>query len=264
LTSSIHRDGWVLPEKPRPENSGWHKEKNGAGLRALPRAQAYLFDIDGTLLNSRDGVHYNAFRNAIRQVWGIETRLDDVPVHGNTDLGIIRAVLEKAGQADKLVTGLPGALELMRAEVEKNVSGINAELCPSVRALIEQLHGNGKILGVASGNLESIGWAKLTVAGLRPFFSLGSFSDTRELRADIFRHGIEQARALLRTGPENDNGDAVVCMIGDTPFDIRAARSNSAPVVAVATGIYRYEELLSHEPDLCLHCCSDLFEPSRL
>ena len=30
-------------------------------------ADAYLFDIDGTLLNSRDGVHYNAFHNAVRQ-----------------------------------------------------------------------------------------------------------------------------------------------------------------------------------------------------
>jgi phosphoglycolate phosphatase-like HAD superfamily hydrolase len=264
LTSSIHRDGWVLPEKRQPENSGRRKEKNGAGLRALPPAQAYLFDIDGTLLNSRDGVHYNAFRNAIRQVWGVETRLDDVPVHGNTDLGIIRAVLEKAGQADKRVKGLPRALELMRAEVEKNISGIHAELCPSVHELIEHLHGEGKILGAASGNLESIGWAKLTVAGLRPFFSLGSFSDTRERRADIFRHGIDQARALLGNGPEQDNGDAVVCVIGDTPFDIQAARANNVPVVAVATGIYRYEELLSHEPDLCLHCCTDLFEPSRL
>jgi len=186
-------------------------------------------------------------------------------VHGNTDLGIIRAVLEKAGCAHQLEAGLPRALELMRAEVEKNVAGISAELCPSIRELIQELHGQGKILGVASGNLESIGWAKITVAGLRPFFSLGSFSDTRERRADIFRHGMDQARALLGDGlAEKLTADAVVCIVGDTPFDILAARANNAPVVAVATGIYSYEELASHEPDLCLHCCADLFEESRL
>jgi phosphoglycolate phosphatase-like HAD superfamily hydrolase len=234
-------------------------------LHDLPAADAYLFDIDGTLLNSRDGVHYNAFRNAIRQVFGIETMLDNIPVHGNTDLGIIRAVLEKSGRAQELDAGLPRALELMRTDVENNIAGINAVLCPSIRELIEKLHRQGKILGVATGNLESIGWAKITVAGLRPFFSLGSFSDLRERRADIFRDGIERARALLADKfAEEDHTGSLVCVIGDTPFDILAARANNAPVVAVATGIYSYEELLSHEPDLCLHCCSDLFEESRL
>jgi phosphoglycolate phosphatase-like HAD superfamily hydrolase len=264
LSVFTNRDGWVSPEKPLSENSTRRPQKDSVRLSDLPAAQAYLFDIDGTLLNSRDGVHYNAFRRAIREVFGIETQLDNIPVHGNTDLGIIRAVLEKAECAHELEAKLPRALALMRAEVEKNVAGINAELCPSIRELIEELHGEGKLLGVASGNLESIGWAKITVAGLRPFFSLGSFSDTRERRADIFRHGIDQARALLTNKPGENGEDAVVCVVGDTPFDILAARANNAPVVAVATGIYSYEELLSHEPDLCLHCCLDLFQQSSL
>jgi phosphoglycolate phosphatase-like HAD superfamily hydrolase len=264
LTGSQNRDGWVLPERLHAENRGKWTGKNMVGLRDLPAADAYLFDIDGTLLNSRDGVHYNAFRNAIREVFGIETRLDNIPVHGNTDLGIIRAILEKAGRPAELEAGLPRALELMRAEVEKNIAGISAELCPSIRRLVETLHGEGKILGVASGNLESIGWAKITVAGLRPFFNLGSFSDRRERRVDIFRHGIEQAQALLARDFAEQRADLAVCVVGDTPFDIQAAHANNVPVVAVATGIYGYEELLSHDPDLCLHCCTDLFEPSRI
>jgi len=52
---------------------------------------AYLFDIDGTLANTRGGVHYNSFHTALREVYGCEGRIDDVPVHGNTDLGILRA-----------------------------------------------------------------------------------------------------------------------------------------------------------------------------
>ena len=264
MTGFQNRDGWVLPERLLAESRNTRSEKNGVGLRGLPAADAYLFDIDGTLLNSRDGVHYNAFRNAIREVFGIETRLDNIPVHGNTDLGIIRAVLEKAGKANALEDGLPRALELMRAEVENNIAGITTELCPSIRQLVETLHEEGNILGVASGNLESIGWAKITVAGLRPFFSLGSFSDTRERRADIFRHGIEQARAILNRGLTEQRGEPLVCVVGDTPFDIQAAHANNVPIIAVATGIYGYEELLSHGPDVCLHCCTDLFEPSRI
>lgn len=245
---SPDRHGWIVPENGARRGAGGQER-----LRSLPSAEGYLFDIDGTLLNSRDGVHYNAFRRAVAEVYGIDTKLDNVPVHGNTDLGIIRAILEKAGRPDDLEGGLPRVISIMRAEVENNVAGINPELCPSIRELVERLHAEGKVLGVASGNLESIGWAKITAAGLRRFFSVGSFSDERELRSEIFRHGIDQARKLLR------DRRAVVCIIGDTPADIRAARDNHAPVVAVSTGIYSYEELECHQPDLCLHCCSDLF-----
>ena len=63
-------------------------------------ADAYLFDIDGTLLNTRDGVHYYSFRNALRNIFGIDASLDGVPVHGNTDVGILRAVIRRAGISD--------------------------------------------------------------------------------------------------------------------------------------------------------------------
>src|SRR5437870_3017695 len=39
-------------------------------------ADAYLFDIDGTLLNSRDAVHYHAFHHAVERVFGLDFRID--------------------------------------------------------------------------------------------------------------------------------------------------------------------------------------------
>jgi phosphoglycolate phosphatase len=66
-------------------------------------ADAYLFDIDGTLLNSRDAVHFTAFQHAIRNVLGIEAGIVGVPVHGNTDIGIVRAVLRREGLEDAVV-----------------------------------------------------------------------------------------------------------------------------------------------------------------
>ena len=59
----------------------------GKTLPAWATADAYLFDIDGTLLNTRDGVHYYAFRNALRQLFNVDGTIDGVPVHGNTDPG---------------------------------------------------------------------------------------------------------------------------------------------------------------------------------
>jgi phosphoglycolate phosphatase-like HAD superfamily hydrolase len=215
-------------------------------------ADAFLFDIDGTLLNSRDAVHYFAFRNAIRNVLGIEASIEGVPVHGNTDVGILRSVLQRAGMRDRAIDKhMPQIVARMCAEVQQNREQLNPELCPSILDLINYLQGRGKLLGAASGNLETVGWLKLEKAGLRPVFTFASFSFPRELRAEIFQHGIDLARRHL--------GDqASVTVIGDTPSDIEAARTVGVPVIALATGIYPFSELRAHDPDACFTCGTDL------
>jgi beta-phosphoglucomutase-like phosphatase (HAD superfamily) len=128
----------------------------------------YLFDIDGTLLNSRDGVHYRAFHSALNAVFAISDRIDSVPVHGNTDPGILRAVARNAGVPEEVFTaGLPRALNHMREAALANSKEVRPEVCSGVRELLEELKSRGKLLGVVSGNLEAIGWAKLRAAGLR-------------------------------------------------------------------------------------------------
>ena len=221
---------------------------------AWDSADAYLFDIDGTLLNTRDGVHYYAFRHAMRDVFGVDANIDGVPVHGNTDIGILRAVLLRGGISEAAIAQrLPEALRHMCDEVRQNAGDIRVELCPSVRDLLERLHAAGKLLGIVSGNLEPIGWAKLSAAGLREYFSFGSFSDRHELRADIFRHGVAEARQRL-------GEKARVFVVGDTPRDIEAARAVGLPVIAVATGTFPREELAALQPDVCVGCCTELLE----
>jgi phosphoglycolate phosphatase len=225
-------------------------------------ASAYLFDIDGTLLNTRDGVHWNAFRTALREVFAIESLLDTVPVHGNTDIGILRAVTQQHGvEPEDFAQKLPWALDLMRAEVEKNCPNIDCELCPGIEQLLIALHRQGKLLGVVSGNLESIGWKKIENAGLRKFFAFGSFSDGAEQRAEIFRLGILRASALLSESGLTEHwplGTEHCIFVGDTPADIAAGQGLGSPVIAVSTGIYSFAELLASSPDACVPCCSDL------
>ena len=146
---------------------------------------------------------------------------------------------------------LPQALEMMRAEVERNADRIRPELCPSIAELLAALHDDGKLLGIVTGNLERIGWIKLERADIRKYFDFGSFSDAREKREDIFRYGVEQARRLR--GPQTN-----VCFVGDTPADIRAAACFGLPVIAVATGIYSREQLLEHAPPLCVGSLAEL------
>jgi phosphoglycolate phosphatase-like HAD superfamily hydrolase len=215
-------------------------------------ADAFLFDIDGTLLNSRDAVHYFAFRNAIREVLGIEASIEGVPVHGNTDVGILRAVLHRAGLPDAAIDRhMPRIVNRMCAEVQQNREQLNPELCPSILELIKHLQSQGKLLGAASGNLETVGWLKLEKAGLKPMFAFASFSFPRELRSEIFQHGIDLARRLL-------GKQASVTVIGDTPSDIEAARAVDVPVIVLATEVYSFAQLRTYNPDACFACGTDL------
>jgi phosphoglycolate phosphatase-like HAD superfamily hydrolase len=122
---------------------------------------------------------------------------------------------------------------------------------PGIREVLDLLRGSGKLLGVASGNLELVGWLKLKAAGLQDYFSFGRFADECELRDDIFRAAVAEARRRL--GPE-----ATVCFVGDTPDDVRAARSAGGRIIAVGTGIFKVEDLASHGPDALISCCSEL------
>jgi phosphoglycolate phosphatase-like HAD superfamily hydrolase len=216
-------------------------------------ADAYLFDIDGTLLNARGRAHYYAFNSALREIFGVNVTIDGVPWHGNTDTGILRAVLRREGiDGAALDRHLGAAIAHMCAEVERNRMHVRAEVCPSIPSLVRLLHTQGKLLGVASGNFAKIGWVKIEAAGLRDYFSFGSFSDDAEQRSDIFRNAIAEARG--RRGQS-----ATVCVVGDTPADVQAARANNIPIVAVATGVYSAEQLAEHRPDVLLGCCDELF-----
>ncbi|HUI84037.1 MAG TPA: HAD family hydrolase [Candidatus Binatia bacterium] len=222
------------------------------GVFNLWQFDAYLFDIDGTLANTRGGVHYNSFHSALREVYGCEGRIDPVPVHGNTDIGILRAALRHHGKLNgDFEAHLPAARALMCAEVARNTDAMEVELCPAIPELLGHLRRRNKLMGVVTGNFEQIGWRKLERGGLRHFFDFGSFSDTREKREDIFRHGVETACQIRGPGTS-------VCLIGDTPSDIRAAAQLALPVVAVATGIYSREELAREAPTLCVSTCAEL------
>lgn len=224
----------------RPHNSHWLG------------CDAYLFDIDGTLLRSRDRVHYNAMNRAMREVYGKDTTIDGVRYHGMTDLGILRASLALVGvDSDEFARKLPQALEHIRQDVERNAGALNPLVCDGIPGTIEKIHKAGRLLGVASGNLESVGWHKVEATGLRRYFQFGVFSDRHEQRADVFAHGVEESRQRL-------GSNATVCFIGDTPEDVRAAQKVGARIISVCTGVYRREDLEPLGPDACIHSCAEL------
>jgi phosphoglycolate phosphatase len=219
----------------------------------LPEADAYIFDIDGTLLVTKDLVHWNALHLAMIEAYGVDATIEGIQYHGMTDLSILRAAVARCGISDsRFEAALPRVLEVVRREVDQNHREIAPQVCPGIIQLLESLHAKGKLLGVASGNLETVGWHKIKAAGLRDFFKFGSFSDHHETRTEIFRNALEHVRRKL--------GDkARACFIGDTPSDVEAARDVGAQILAVASGTFSLEELSACSPDVCLAHCGEFF-----
>ena len=215
-------------------------------------ADAYLFDIDGTLLLSPDRTHRYALHRALLEVYGLETTIDGIAYHGKTDPGILRAAAERAGMvADVIDQKMASALAVVRQDAAEKAERFRPNVLPGIREVLSLLRESGKLLGVSSGNLESIGWLKLKVAGLAEYFAFGCFADECELRVDVFRKAVSEVHRRL--GPQ-----ATVCFVGDTPDDVRAAQGVGGQVIAVGTGIFKAEDLAAHGPDATVNCCSDL------
>ncbi len=213
---------------------------------------AYLFDIDGTLLRSRDRVHFDSIAAGVQHVTGVCVTLDGVTVHGSTDTAILREACAKAGiPAEVLEPQVSAILDAMCNHVAARRDELQPLLMPGVRETLRHLAHGGAVLGVATGNLETIGWIKIEKAGLREWFRFGGFSDHYPVRAELIGQAASKARAL--TGEA-----ASVCVVGDTPRDIEAAQANGLPVIAVATGHYSYDDLLQHGPTVCATTLADL------
>ncbi len=54
-----------------------------------------------------------------------------------------------------------------------------------------------------------------------------------------------------------------ICIVGDTPRDIEAARANFLSVIAVATGNYSFDELHRLQPEVCASSLADLLALTR-
>ncbi len=206
---------------------------------------AYLFDIDGTLLRCRDRVHVNAFLSSVRTVMGRDFSLDGVTLSGNTDPGILHDVFRLAAlEAAHWEPHFEAILQRMRDDVVARSHEMKIDKMPGVDDTLQHLQSRGAALGIATGNLETIGWLKVEYVGLRHWFTFGGFSDRFPARVDMIAHAAQKARSFAGLR-------ASVCVVGDTPSDIAAARANQLPAIAVATGNYTFEQLMEHSPDVC-------------
>lgn len=211
-----------------------------------PAPALVLFDIDGTLLRRAGPQHGQALVDAARAVLGVETTLDGIPVAGMLDQDILAAMLDAAGvTARESQKSLARIIDTAQAMYQETCPDLTERVCPGVPEFLGRLEAAAVRMGLVTGNLTGIGWRKVERAGLWPFFSFGAFAETAATRAGLAGRAVSEARAR---GWIEDG--TPVCLVGDHPNDIRAARENGLRSVAVATGVVGMEELVSHGADM--------------
>lgn len=210
-----------------------------------------LFDIDGTLVRRAGPHHRQALVDAVRQVTGVETTTDGIPVHGMLDPDILTQMLLAGGIDDRRIAlEMPAIIEAAQDIYRDRVPDLRDKLCPGVLPLLDHLRARGTALALVTGNLTRIGWRKLERAGLDRYFRFGAFGEMAPTRGGLARLAVEWAQREGLVAPGNANGN--ISLIGDATQDVLAARENGIRAIAVRTGITPPEDLERSAPDLLI------------
>lgn len=183
----------------------------------MPRA---IFDLDGTLIDSAPGIT-RAYRAALAE-WGYELPRD-VGVEamiGPPLLDVCRGLLARFG--DTRAVEFAARYRTLYLEWGWR----EAALYPGIEAALATLVASGAELHVATAKrtvyalriVEALGIGAC-FASIRGSEDGGAFDDKAALVADVLRRGA---------GP--------AAMVGDSRFDVAAARANAIPAIAVAWG----------------------------
>jgi phosphoglycolate phosphatase len=220
-----------------------------------------LFDIDGTLVRRAGSAHRDALVSAVREVLGVETRNDNISVHGKLDSDILLEMMANAGVPRvRARAALPAIYLSAERHYFRNVRALQRKTCPGVRSLLAHLRRRGDVLGIVSGNLERIGWKKLEMVALADYFHFGVFAETGPTRTRLARAAIGEARRRWWSNSRPRQRFRGV-LIGDTPNDVAAGQANGLDTIAVATGLCSLDELRAARPTLCV---PDLAHPAVL
>lgn len=215
-----------------------------------------LFDIDGTLLRSR-GQGLRAMHAAFQEVFALPPHAARIQPHGKTDPMLFEEMALAYGVAS---SALHDNLARLQARYvsrlqEQLAIAADIELKPGVPQLLQALRAQGGVdLGLVTGNMEPVAWAKLQAVDLARHFDAGAFgSDARE-RSTLVALAIERMGRMRNTR----YAPAQVWVVGDTPADVASGRSHGVRTLAVATGIHDRKVLRATGADVVLDDLGDV------
>jgi HAD superfamily hydrolase (TIGR01509 family) len=200
------------------------------GKQEAGEVRAVLLDVDGTLIDSNDA-HARAWVDVGRE-FGREIAFDEVRwligMGGDKVLPRLTGLEEGSDEGARM---LDRRGEIFR---ERYLPQLGA--FPGVAELVDRLRQDGRKLVIATSASEEDLEALLKQAGLESLLEKATNSDDAEESKpdpDI----LQAALAKTKEDPRH------VIMLGDTPYDVEAARRAGLRAVAVECGGWTAAEL---------------------
>lgn len=200
---------------------------------ALPAPQAFLIDLDGTLVDTLGD--FVAVLNQVMPALGLG-RVDARFVEHTVGKGsehLIRSTLAHLGGAAVLYGEAWAAYQQVYAEL----NGRHAEIYPGVREGLERLRERGRPMACLTNKPGDLARELLRRKGLDGFF-------VRVAGGDEFERKKPDPLPLLKTCEWLGVSPSATWMVGDSSNDARAARAAGCPVVLLSHG-YNHGEPVS-------------------
>ena len=214
--------------------------------------KVWLFDIDGTMIHS-GGSGENAAVKTVAALFGKSESHGDTKFAGRTDRAIMWDIFAHH-QIDSSEENWQRFQVAYTNELRSQLQTRPGGVFPGVKELLDALRFASDIpLGLLTGNVKTAADIKLQHFGLDHHFSFGGFGDDHADRNDVAKAAHEKAEEVLGEKVSPDR----IWVVGDTPNDVRCARSIGANVIAVATGGSTREELGDSKPDVLVDDLTD-------
>ncbi|MBN2102098.1 MAG: HAD family hydrolase [Candidatus Aenigmarchaeota archaeon] len=204
----------------------------------------YLFDLDGTLIDSMK-LHIESFRRAYKHVFN--AIVDDEVFNRNAGktastfhMGVCSELGINPTESDIRKIG-----ESWKEYMEGAVKNEGIRVLPGVIEFLNEIKSRNQTCGLITGNSQNVGKYLLESAGLSEFFKIQSYSDGLYERSDLIKKSLSNANEM---GLEIER----LIVIGDTPSDIKAGKIMKGFAVGVETGPYRKDKLEEAGADLVL------------
>jgi phosphoglycolate phosphatase len=200
---------------------------------------ALLFDIDGTLI-STGGASDRAWHRAFLKLHGVDVNVPDYTGKGIPDpevgLECFRGAIGREPEGAEMAKLMMLRQRYLVEEVETSPG---YRVMPGVEALLRRLTGDGRLVGLITGNTEPAAHIKLARADLNRYFAFGGYGSDADERVDVCRKALD--RAARAAAGRLDRGGSIA--IGDTPLDVEAGHGAAIKVLSVATGEYSVGQL---------------------
>jgi HAD superfamily hydrolase (TIGR01509 family) len=203
---------------------------------------AWLFDLDGTLVDSTEAV-VSCMKKTVQDMGGEIT--DEVELRASFGKGLINTLAPWVPEGT-----VPEAIEKYLKNFPEYVQK-NIKLYDGVLELLDSLQDKGIPMAVITGNKEFEAQGLFDQLNFGHYFPVVICADTIPFQKPSPEPVLE---ALRRMG--KDTSEAV--FIGDSEHDIRAGRLAGVKTIAVKGGSSPLERLMAAEPDFVLESIGDV------